>query len=127
MKESFNRFCFLIIIVMVTVSGWSQTEKSRLIVLADMGNEPDEMQQMVHLLMYSNVIDIEGLISVTGVHLQPSNPHPYRSITHPELFHRLIDGYEKVFPNLHRHADERAGQLGFRSCIFLVRHIQKSL
>ena len=79
--------------------------KSRLIVLADMGNEPDEMQQMMHLLMYSNEIDIEGLISVTGTHLKPDNVHPYRSVTHPELFLKLIDGYEKVFHNLHRHAE----------------------
>lgn len=76
----------------------------RLIVLADMGNETDEMQQMHHLLMCSNTIEIEGLIAVTGIFLQPSNPTAYRSVTHPELFQKLIDGYEKVYPNLNRHA-----------------------
>ncbi len=30
------------------------SQKARLIILADMGNEPDEEQQMVHMLMYSN-------------------------------------------------------------------------
>jgi hypothetical protein len=70
-----------------------------------MGNEPDEMQQMMQLLMYANEIDIEGLISVTGIHLHPDKPRPYRSVTHPELFYKLIDGYEKVYANLHRHAD----------------------
>jgi hypothetical protein len=44
-------------------------EKFRLVVLADMGNEPDEMQQMVHLMMYNNEIDLEGLIAVTGIWL----------------------------------------------------------
>lgn len=34
-------------------------ENTRLIMLADMGNENDELQQNVHLLMYSNEIDIE--------------------------------------------------------------------
>ena len=43
-----------------------QSDKTRLIVLADMGNEPDEVQQMVHMIMYSNEFDIEGLIAVSG-------------------------------------------------------------
>lgn len=61
-----------------------------------MGNETDEMQQMLHLLMCSNLIDIEGLIAVTGIHLRPENPTHYRSVTHPELFQQLIDGYERI-------------------------------
>ena len=35
--------------------------KPRLIVLADMGNEPDEMQQILHLLICSNEVELEGL------------------------------------------------------------------
>jgi Protein of unknown function (DUF1593) len=69
----------------------------RLVVLADMGNEPDEEQQMVHLLMYANEIDIEGLIAVTGKYL--------RNEPRPDLFHRLIDGYQEVEENLRRNAD----------------------
>ena len=60
-----------------------------------MGNEPDEEQQMVHMLMYSNEFDLEGLIAVTGYHL--------RDTTHPELFLKLINGYEKVVENLKLH------------------------
>lgn len=44
-----------------------QSGNPRLIVMADMGNEPDEMQQMMHLLMYGNELNIEGLISVSGI------------------------------------------------------------
>lgn len=101
MVRSFKTLIFLLLL---SASVSAQTEKSRLIVLADMGNEPDEEQQMIQLLMYSNVIDIDGLISVTGLYIQPGNVHPYRRVVHPELFHKLIDGYEKVYHNLHRHA-----------------------
>ena len=52
----------------------------RLIILADMGNEPDEEQQMVHMLMYSNEFDIEGLIAVTGKYLK-TGPRPTRMET----------------------------------------------
>lgn len=41
-------------------------ERHRLIILTDMENEPDDAQTMVKLLMYSNEIDIEGLIATTS-------------------------------------------------------------
>lgn len=79
--------------------------KQRLIILADMGNEPDEMQQMIHLVTCSNEFDIEGLIAVTGKYLHPeSKLGEYNRITHPELFIEIIDAYEKVFANLSMHA-----------------------
>ena len=80
------------------------SERARLIVLADMGNEPDEEQQMLHLLMCANEIDVEGLIAVTGKYLRPEDKNPYRQKLHPELFTRLIDGYAKIYPNLKLHA-----------------------
>ncbi len=72
-------------------------EKNRLVILADMGNEPDEEQQMTHMLMYANEFDIEGLIAVTGKYL--------RKDPQPELFYKLIEGYDKVVDNLRIHAD----------------------
>ncbi len=80
-------------------------KKNRLIVLADMGNEPDEEQQILHLLMYANEIEIEGLVAVTGTALNPSHPELDKRFTHPELLHHLIQGYEKVYENLLIHAD----------------------
>lgn len=75
-----------------------------MIVLADMGNEPDEEQQIIHLMMCSNEFDIEGLIAVTGKFLRPEDPNPYRQKLHPELFHNIIDKYAAVYPNLQIHA-----------------------
>ncbi len=81
-------------------------DRARLIILADMGNEPDEMQQMAHMLACSNEFDLEGLIAVTGIFLRPDHPRGgFKAKTHPELFHELIDAFEKVRPNLLKHAD----------------------
>lgn len=74
------------------------SDNVKLVILADMGNEPDEEQQMIHMLMCSNEFELAGLIAVTGWWLK-SNPRP-------DLFHKLIDGYESVFPNLKLHDDE---------------------
>jgi len=75
-----------------------------MVILADMGNEPDEEQQIVHLLLYANEIDIEGLIAVTGKYLNPSSSDPYKQVLHPELFMNIIDGYGRVVDNLKLHA-----------------------
>lgn len=78
--------------------------RPRLIVLADMGNEPDEEQQMMHLLMYSNEVQLEGLLAVSGIFLRPDAKQEFKRKLYPELFHRLIDGYAQVYPNLQKHA-----------------------
>lgn len=88
-------FIFLISILFA-VSVIANTDNQRLIILADMGNEPDEEQQMVHMLMYANEFDLEGLVAVTGKFL-PRGPRP-------DLFFHLIEGYEKVVDNLRLHA-----------------------
>jgi hypothetical protein len=75
--------------------------------MADMGNEPDEEQQMHHMLLNSNEFDLEGLIAVTGKYLRVG--------PRPDLFWRLIEGYEKVYPNLQKHAD------GYSSPEYLTR------
>lgn len=79
--------------------------KARLIVLADMGNEPDEEQQMMHMLMCHNAFDLEGLIAVSGIHIHPEKRNAYRRVVHPERFLHLIDAYEQAYHNLHVHAD----------------------
>lgn len=80
----------------------TQHLKSRLIVMADMGNEPDEVQQMVHLMIYANRVDVEGLIACSGKYLHADRKDG-RTQTHPELFHNLVDAYAKVVENLQRH------------------------
>jgi hypothetical protein len=71
-------------------------QKHRLIVLTDMENEPDDSQTMVKLLMYSNEIDIEGLVAVTSRWL--------REETFPSSIVDRIHAYGIVRPNLMRHA-----------------------
>jgi hypothetical protein len=100
-----------------SVAGQPETGRHRLVILADMGNEPDEEQQMMHLLMCSNEFELEGLIAVTGKFLQPANRDPYRQMLHPELFQHLIDGYEKVYPNLVKHASTYPAPAYLRSIV----------
>lgn len=69
-------------------------QKPRVIVSSDIGgSDPDDFQSMVHLLVYADVLDIEGLIS--------SPPQAGRA----KHILEAIDAYEKDYANLKHHAD----------------------
>lgn len=44
--------------------------KPRVIVLTDIGNEPDDAESLVRFLVYANQFDIEGLVATTSIHLR---------------------------------------------------------
>jgi hypothetical protein len=67
----------------------------RLIVLTDIENEPDDTQSMVRLLLYSNVIDLQGLIATTSTHKRTSIA--------PESIRAVVRAYSKVHGNLLKH------------------------
>jgi len=72
------------------------TGAPRLVVISDIGNEPDDQMSLVRLLMYSNEIDIEALIAATSTW--------QKAAVHPETMQALIEAYGKVRPNLLLHA-----------------------
>jgi hypothetical protein len=70
--------------------------KARLLVLTDIEADPDDAQSLVRLMLYSNEIDLEGLVATTSIHM--------RGEVHPESIHRIIDAYDQVRAQLLRHA-----------------------
>src|SRR5215470_13277027 len=72
------------------------TGHPRVIVISDIGNEPDDQMSLVRLLVYSNELDIEALIAATSTW--------QKSALHPETMHSLISAYGEVRPNLLLHA-----------------------
>jgi hypothetical protein len=70
--------------------------KPRMIVISDIGNEPDDQMSLVRLLLYSNELDIEALIASTSTW--------QRTLIHPETMHALVAAYGQVRPNLLLHA-----------------------
>ena len=68
----------------------------RAIVISDVGNEPDDQMSLVRLLLYSNEIDLEGLIAGTSTW--------QKAVIHPETMRALIKAYGEARPNLLLHA-----------------------
>ena len=79
-----------------------KTEKARYIVLTDInrGIEQDDIQSLVRLLLYSNDIEIEGLIACTSCFLK----HGAKK-KNEQIIHQIIDAYLRVKPNLDVHAN----------------------
>jgi hypothetical protein len=78
------------------VSRVAEAGKPRVIVLTDIGSDPDDMESMVRFLLYTNEFEVEALVPSTSRHLQDS--------VHPEQILKRIDAYEQVLPNLRAHA-----------------------
>jgi Protein of unknown function (DUF1593) len=93
-----------------SISGQS-TQKHRLIVLTDIEADPDDRQSLVRLLLYSNQIDIKGLIATTSVW--------QKNRVAPESITKIIQAYGKVQANLNKH---EPGFPGEKSLLLLVKH-----
>jgi hypothetical protein len=68
----------------------------RVVILSDIGNEPDDQMSFVRLLLYSNEFDLEAMIASTSTW--------QRKATHPETMHAIVQAYGTVRPNLLLHA-----------------------
>src|SRR5664280_1479663 len=87
--------------------------KHRLIVLSDIEADPDDSQSLIRLLLYSNQIDIEGLIAITSIH--------QKTRVAPETMRKIITAYGKVQPNLLKH------ESGFPSEQYLLALVKQGL
>lgn len=71
-------------------------DRSRVFVLTDMGNEPDDQMSLVRLLLYANELDIEGLVATTSTWQKDK--------VHPGTLSEIIGVYGTVRDNLLKHA-----------------------
>ena len=79
----------LFLALAVSLSAWAQ-QRPRILVSTDIGGtDPDDNQSMVHLLMYSDLFDIEGLVSTAS----------FGEGSKKEIM-RMIGLYEQDYPAL---------------------------
>jgi CubicO group peptidase (beta-lactamase class C family) len=86
--------------------------RPRVIVLTDIGGDPDDEQSLVRLLLYSNELEIEGLIATGATYGGAPG-------CRPDLIEECVRAYAKVRTNLLFH------QLGFPSAESLLARIKK--
>lgn len=71
------------------------TGRPRVVVISDIGNEPDDQMSLVRFLVYSNQFDVEALIAATSTW--------QKAAVHPETMRTLISAYGQVRTNLLLH------------------------
>ena len=69
----------------------------RVVVLSDIGNEPDDQMSFVRLLLYSNELDLEALIATTSTW--------QKNKVQPETMRQIVAAYGQVRDNLLKHAE----------------------
>jgi len=82
------------------IAAFAAGPRPRLAVITDIGGDPDDQQSMIRLMVYANEFEIEALIaSASGT---PGELK--KAVTRPDLVCEIIAAYERVLPNLKRHA-----------------------
>lgn len=97
-KPFVKRFFVILTVALMFVcqsTGVQGQQKQRVIILTDVENEPDDTESLVRLLLYSNVLDIKGIIATTSVHMKKE--------VHPESVRKVIRAYGMVQANLAKH------------------------
>ena len=85
--------------------------KHRVIILTDIEADPDDSESMVRLLLYSNVIDIKGLIATTSCW--------QKNRVAPESIVKIVEAYGKVQQNLLKH---ESGFPDYESLLKKIKH-----
>jgi hypothetical protein len=88
-------------------------QKHRVVILTDIGADPDDTMSLARLLLYSDEIDIKGLIATTSCW--------HKTRVDPELIEKVIEAYGKVQPNLLKH------EVGFPSADSLLKLVKQGL
>jgi hypothetical protein len=83
-------------------AGAAHKGKPRLLVLTDIGGDPDDQQALIRLLLYADAFDIEGLIASASGTPGELKKHT----TRPDLIRATVAAYGKVHANLKKHSPD---------------------
>lgn len=96
LRKIVSSLILLTTILGLSLKSFAADPKPRVIICTDISNEPDDQQSLVRALLYSNEIDIEGIIATTSCWKQDS----------PDVgaIQGVIDAYAQVYNNLKLHS-----------------------
>jgi len=89
------RLVLLLFLLATKVVLGQPSSHNRLIILTDIEADPDDTQSLVRLLLYSNELDIEGLIATTSCW--------HKTSVDPQSIQVVLEAYAQVHPNLIKH------------------------
>jgi hypothetical protein len=97
MKSNYLCLAALALVSFATTAPTQTIEQNRrVIVLTDIGNEPDDSESFVRFLLYTNHFDVEALVATTSTW--------QRQLVQPQLLRERVAAYATVLSNLRRQA-----------------------
>jgi len=99
-KSTYFFTYFIVFVVSVHAFASDIVQKTRVIILTDIENEPDDAQSLIRFLTYSNQFDIEGIIATTS-YWQQNKLGEWRLREIANAFGKVRDNlllHEKGFP-----------------------------
>jgi hypothetical protein len=96
-------FALALIVSILTETDLVRAEdaRPRLLVLTDIGGDPDDQQSLIRLMLYSNEFEIEGLIASAA-----GTPGELKEATvKPQLIREIVEAFGRVRAHLVQHAD----------------------
>lgn len=90
-----NLILFVLLSLTFSTLFGQTNQKNRVIILTDIEADPDDTQSLVRLLLYSNQIDIKGIVATTSCW--------HTSEVNPESIEKVIEAYGEIQGNLLKH------------------------
>jgi hypothetical protein len=91
----------LFAVLLFSIGLGTAAERPRLLVLTDIGGDPDDQQSMIRLMVYANEFEIEGLVATASGTLGELK----EAVTRPDLIREVVQAYGTVRTNLAHHAN----------------------
>ena len=111
MHRILNCICLTLLPGIAQLTGvaqlWAQSPQEaaplrpELVILTDIGGDPDDQQSLIRLLLYSNELDLRLLIASAAGSVGELKD----AVTRPELIQQIVTAYGQVLPQLQQHAD----------------------
>ena len=84
-------------------------QKPRVVVMTDIGGDPDDRQSLVRYLLYTCDLETEGFCTGFG--------WGHDKKTRPDLIHKAIQAYEEVLPSLCKHRHDYPSAFALHSLV----------
>lgn len=95
MPELKHIFFFLLFLGPLSPPAQAQAQKPRVLVLTNIGGDPNDQQSLVRFILYANELDLEGLCATSRLE--------HGQDTKPKLIRVHLRTYGQVLPNLRLH------------------------
>lgn len=96
MKGKF--FSVILVYLMAIYCSATAQEPVRLVVITDIGGDPDDQQSLVRLLVHADQFELEGLLATSRLE--------HGQDTRSELIYEQLDAYARVYHNLRKHSSK---------------------